>query len=98
MLTRCVFAFVNRGKSLIVVTKTVSAILSVILAFVLYPEVQAKAQAELDAVVGPTRLPNFDDSPQLPYIEAIILEALRWNPVLPMGVSTGPWISLLSLI
>ncbi|KAK0500241.1 cytochrome P450 [Armillaria luteobubalina] len=38
---------------------TVSVILSVILAFVLYPEVQAKAQVELDAVVSPTRLPNF---------------------------------------
>ncbi|SJL09865.1 related to cytochrome P450 CYP2 subfamily [Armillaria ostoyae] len=66
---------------------TVSAILSVILAFILYPEVQAKAQAELDAAVGPTRLPNFDDRPQLPYIDAILLEALRWNPVLPMGVA-----------
>ncbi|KAK0446235.1 cytochrome P450 [Armillaria borealis] len=66
---------------------TVSAILSVILAFILYPEVQAKAQAELDAVVGPTRLPNFDDRPQLPYIDAILLEALRWNPVVPMGIA-----------
>ncbi|KAK0236120.1 cytochrome P450 [Armillaria nabsnona] len=66
---------------------TVSVILSVILAFVLYPEVQAKAQAELDTVVGPTRLPNFDDRPQLPYIDAILLESLRWNPVVPMGVA-----------
>ncbi|KAK0480126.1 cytochrome P450 [Armillaria novae-zelandiae] len=66
---------------------TVSVILSVILAFVLYPDVQAKAQAELDAVVGPTRLPNFDDRPQLPYTDAILLEALRWNPVSPMGVA-----------
>ncbi|KAK0193992.1 cytochrome P450 [Armillaria mellea] len=66
---------------------TVSVILSVILAFVLYPEVQAKAQAELDAVVGPTRLPNFDDRPQLPYVDGILLEALRWNPVVPMGVA-----------
>ncbi len=93
MLTRYVFAFVHRGKSFIV-TKTVSVILSVILAFILYPEVQAKAQAELDAVVGPTRLPNFDDRPQLPYIEAILLETLRWNPVVPMGGSTSLWISL----
>ncbi|PBL03385.1 cytochrome P450 [Armillaria gallica] len=66
---------------------TVSVILSVILAFVLYPGVQAKAQAELDAVVGPTRLPCFGDRPQLPYIDAILLEALRWNPVVPMGVA-----------
>ncbi|PBK93209.1 cytochrome P450 [Armillaria gallica] len=64
---------------------TVSVILSTLLAFLLYPEVQAKAQAELDAVVGHTRLPNFDDRPRLPYIDAILLEALRWNPVAPTG-------------
>ncbi|KAK0480066.1 cytochrome P450 [Armillaria novae-zelandiae] len=68
-------------------TKTVSVVLSTMLAFLLYPKVQAKAQAELDAVVGPTRLPNFDDRPQLPYIEAILSEALRWNPVVPLGIS-----------
>ncbi|PBK75824.1 cytochrome P450 [Armillaria solidipes] len=66
---------------------TVSVLLSVILAFVLYPEVQAKAQAELDAVVGPIRLPSFDDRPHLPYINAILLEVLRWNPVVPMGLA-----------
>ncbi len=63
-----------------------STILSAILAFLLYPEVQAKAQAELDAVVGHARLPNFDDRAQLPYINAVVLEALRWNPVVPMGM------------
>ncbi|KAK0469622.1 cytochrome P450 [Desarmillaria tabescens] len=66
---------------------TVSVVLSTMVAFLLYPEVQAKAQAELDTVVGPTRLPNFDDRPHLPYIEAILSEALRWNPVVPMGVA-----------
>ncbi|KAK0223381.1 cytochrome P450 [Armillaria fumosa] len=66
---------------------TVSVVLSTMLAFLLYPEVQAKAQAELDDVVGHTRLPNFDDRPQLPYIEAILSEALRWNPVVPMGIA-----------
>ncbi|PBK93541.1 cytochrome P450, partial [Armillaria gallica] len=69
-------------------TKTVSAVLSAILAFILYPEIQAKAQAEVDAVIGHgTRLPNFDDHPQLPYIDAIVLEVLRWNPVVPLGVA-----------
>ncbi len=32
------------------------------------------------------RLPNFDDRPRLPYIDAILLEALRWNPVGPTGI------------
>ncbi|KAK0501134.1 cytochrome P450 [Armillaria luteobubalina] len=67
---------------------TVSTVLSAILAFLLYPEVQARAQAEVDAVIGHgTRLPNFDDRPQLPYIDAIVLETLRWNPVVPLGIA-----------
>ncbi|KAK0215176.1 cytochrome P450, partial [Armillaria nabsnona] len=69
------------------VSGMVSTVLSAILAFVLYPEVLAKAQAELDEVVGQCRLPNFDDCPQLPYIDAVLSEALRWNPVVPMGVA-----------
>ncbi|KAF3927784.1 hypothetical protein ABW20_dc0100678 [Dactylellina cionopaga] len=46
----------------------------------------AKAQAELDAVVGRDRLPNSDDKLNLPYISAIIEEILRWRPVGPEGV------------
>jgi hypothetical protein len=51
----------------------------------LYPEVQKKAQAEIDAVVGPNRLPDFHDRPSLPYINAIVKESSRWNVVLPLG-------------
>lgn len=50
-----------------------------------YPDIQAKAQAELKAVVGLDRLPEFSDCDNLPYINAIILELLRWQPVLPLG-------------
>ncbi|KAK0446297.1 cytochrome P450 [Armillaria borealis] len=46
-----------------------------------------RPKPELDAVVGSTRLPNFDDRPQLPYIEAILSEALRWNPVVPTSIA-----------
>ncbi|KAI0078414.1 cytochrome P450 [Panus rudis PR-1116 ss-1] len=48
--------------------------------------VQEAAQAELDAVVGPNRLPTFEDLDQLVYIQAIIMESLRWHPVLPFGI------------
>ena len=51
----------------------------------LYPEVQKKAQAEIDAVVGPNRLPDFHDRPSLPYINAVIKESSRWNLVFPLG-------------
>ena len=56
------------------------------LAIALYPEVQKKAQKELDAVVGTERLPDFSDRPSLPYINAIIKELLRWHPATPLGV------------
>ena len=51
----------------------------------LYPEVQKKAQAEIDNVVGPNRLPDFQDRPSLPYINAIVKESTRWNLVAPLG-------------
>ena len=51
----------------------------------LYPEVQKKAQAEIDAVVGQNRLPDFHDRPSLPYINAVVKESSRWNLVLPFG-------------
>ena len=51
----------------------------------LYPEVQKKAQAETDAVVG-SPLPDFEDRPSLPYINAIVMESMRWHIVLPLCV------------
>lgn len=51
----------------------------------LHQEVQERAQAEIDAVVGRNRLPDFDDRPNLPYIEAILLETLRLYPIAPLG-------------
>ena len=39
-----------------------------------HPEVQTKAQEELDRVIGGDRWPTADDEPKLPYIRAIIKE------------------------
>ena len=55
----------------------------------IHPEVQRKAQAEIDEVVGQARLPDFDDRPKLPYIEAIYREVLRINPPVPLGLPHG---------
>lgn len=41
---------------------------------ILFPEVVRKAQAQLDAVVGRSRLPSVADRPNLPYIEAFVRE------------------------
>lgn len=52
---------------------------------VLHPDIQRKAQAEIDVVVGQNRLPAFADRSKLPYIDAIIREVLRWRPPVPLG-------------
>ena len=56
------------------------------MAMACYPEVQLKACAELDAVVGSGRLPTFADRDRLPYVAAVVKEALRWQSVVPLGL------------
>lgn len=51
------------------------------LIMLLYPDARDKAQAELDSVVGTHRLPTFTDRANLPYVEALMKELLRWHPV-----------------
>ena len=55
------------------------------LAMMTHPEVQRKAQAEIDRVIGNDRFPTLADQPDLPYIDALAKEVLRWNPVTPLG-------------
>lgn len=71
--------------------QTVSAITTCILGLLENPQVLKKAQAQLDAVVKPGYLPDFDDEPSLPYITAIAQEAMRWRDVTPIGTLTFPW-------
>ena len=52
----------------------------------LNPEVQRKAQAEVRRVVGQERLPDFSDRPHLPYVEALMNEVYRLNPVGPTAL------------
>ncbi|KAJ7480162.1 cytochrome P450 [Mycena galericulata] len=65
---------------------TVAAIYAFFKAMALYPDVQAKAQSEIDSVVGNDRLPGFSDKEQLPYTTALALEVHRWHTVVPTGV------------
>ncbi|KAI0718513.1 CyP450 monooxygenase [Cerioporus squamosus] len=65
---------------------TLSTVQTFFLAMASYPEVQKKAQAELDAVVGSSRLPEYSDQGSLPYINALVKELLRWRSVVPTGV------------
>jgi cytochrome P450 len=65
--------------------KTVAAVQAFFLAMAMHPDVQRKAQAEIDAVVGQDRLPDFSDRAKLPYVNAIVKETLRWHSILPLG-------------
>jgi cytochrome P450 len=64
---------------------TVSALMTFFLAMMVYPEVQAKAQEELDRVMK-GQLPVSTDRERLPYIWAIVQETHRWHPVAPMAI------------
>ncbi|KAF8506218.1 cytochrome P450 [Gautieria morchelliformis] len=60
-----------------------------ILAMILYPDVQRKAQRELDEVIGADRRPTFEDRDSLPYMNAEFTDkcfCTRWRPVAPLGV------------
>lgn len=57
-----------------------------LLAMAKYPDIQRKAQAELDNVIGKDRLPDFNDRPSMPYLEAMLKETLRWGTVTPLGI------------
>lgn len=51
------------------------------------PDLQKKAQAELDAVVGVERLPLISDRADLPYVHALVKEVSRWYTAVPLGVA-----------
>ncbi|KAG6375513.1 cytochrome P450 [Boletus reticuloceps] len=57
-----------------------------VLAMVLFPEAQKRAQKEIDTVVGSDRLPNFSDRPSLPFVEAVLRETFRWYPAAPLAL------------
>ncbi|KAF7346399.1 O-methylsterigmatocystin oxidoreductase [Mycena sanguinolenta] len=66
---------------------SVSSLASFFLAMAVYPDIQKKAQTEIDTVIGTHRLPGFEDRPSLPYIEALYREVMRWKPVGSLGVA-----------
>ncbi|KAG2136656.1 cytochrome P450 [Suillus clintonianus] len=65
---------------------TTSILMVFALAMVLYPDVQRRAQAEIDSVTGRDRLPTFEDRVSLPYVESVLRETFRWHPVAPLGI------------
>lgn len=64
---------------------TSSTLYAFIQAMLLFPEVQKKAQEEIDRVIGPDRMPTMDDELDLQYIRACMKETLRWMPTTVLG-------------
>ncbi|KAI1263582.1 cytochrome P450 oxidoreductase [Xylariaceae sp. FL1019] len=64
-----------------------SLILAMVRAMIEFPEVQKRAQAEIDAVIDDTQSPTWADFHKLPYVNMMIKESHRWRPVSPLGVS-----------
>ncbi|ESK85381.1 cytochrome p450 [Moniliophthora roreri MCA 2997] len=58
-----------------------------IIAMLAFPDVQRKVQAEIDAVIGQSRIPTLADMENLPYMRAVVKEVLRWRPPAPIGLS-----------
>lgn len=59
------------------------------LAMAMDPDVQCKAQVEIDTVVGQDWLLDFSDWVKLPYVNAIVEETLWWHSITPLG--EGLW-------
>lgn len=54
-------------------------------AALLFPDAIKTAQDEIDRVVGPDRLPNWEDRPNLPYLAALVNETHRWATATPLA-------------
>ncbi|KAJ1300655.1 hypothetical protein OPQ81_002303 [Rhizoctonia solani] len=61
-------------------------LVSFVAAMVSNPHIQARAQQELDAVLGPGVLPRVSDKGRLPYIRNLIDEVFRLYPVAPLAI------------
>ncbi|KAF4437566.1 cytochrome P450 oxidoreductase [Fusarium austroafricanum] len=58
-----------------------NALLTFLYLMMEYPEWQKKIQREVDQVVGPDRLPCFEDIPNLPLVRAIVKEGIRYRTI-----------------
>lgn len=72
--------------SIILPSQTVSAMTSFFHLMSTHPDIQKRAQAEIDhAAAG--RLPTLDDQKVMPYVRAMVKEIIRWGPIAPLGRS-----------
>ncbi|KAF7977288.1 hypothetical protein HWV62_4251 [Athelia sp. TMB] len=70
----------NSAGTVYVVLKTF------VLAMTLHPDMQARAQLEIDTLIGKNALPTISDQQSTPYLTALIKECLRWGLLAPFAV------------
>ncbi|KAF8598882.1 cytochrome P450 [Ceratobasidium sp. AG-I] len=63
-----------------------TVLVNFVAAMVKFPQVQAKAQQEIEELLGLNTLPSISDQARLPYVKNLILELYRWRPVSPTAV------------
>ncbi|CAE6425809.1 O-methylsterigmatocystin oxidoreductase OS=Aspergillus parasiticus GN=ordA PE=3 SV=1 [Rhizoctonia solani AG-1 IB] len=64
---------------------THASLMCFVLLMARHPEIQARAQKEIDRITNSERLPEINDRESMPYVRRIVQEVLRWQPPLPMG-------------
>ncbi|KAK7462214.1 hypothetical protein VKT23_007819 [Stygiomarasmius scandens] len=64
---------------------TVAVLENFILAIVQNPQILKKGQKAVDNAIGTDRLPDFSDQGSIPYVDALMKEALRWRPITPLA-------------
>lgn len=83
--TRYAIPFPHTPRQRTYLSQTVAAITTFVLAMLTHPHAQHTAQAELDSIIGNDRLPTISDRAQLPYVDALVKEVVRWSPSGPLG-------------
>lgn len=58
----------------------------IILALVKNPAIQKKLQKQVDSVLGKDQTPSTTDRTDLPYVEAVVLEGLRFGTAVPLSI------------
>lgn len=66
---------------------------SFFLALSLWPNVQRKAQAEIDNLGLAGQLPSLADRDKLPYVQSLVKEVMRSFPSVPLGMCSKKKIS-----
>jgi cytochrome P450 len=54
-----------------------------------HPQVQDQCYTEINQVVGKDRAPEWRDHAKMPYLEATIMEVLRYIGLVPFSVAHG---------